>query len=613
MQVNYPVKLQTYSTTIMVKRLLPPAEGEMDSSSSALLQQKEGSHPHASLLDLTFYRQAVRRFLFSNNIPLASLVPGEIIDLDLMHPIVGQPVSPCSYAVKNGLLEISSHSEHEPSKSTRYVGGVNPFAVYELDVREIHFDHADKGQQSVEVTLDIATASQKTRLQVAAVHPNPRVHPNHEATFEVRIIKDGVVARTSRLLQSRSPPTAPYKLHVQLAGISLNAFYTKDGHTGHLGRIHPDHSFRDLLDLRRRRTALGSNFNVLTHLPPRARVLLGGASSYLSAGIGQADIRNVTYRDGAPYFDNEGGRLWFTFTARGLGTGDCTQGVMSLDPSAPSDFRFEGTIVFDHGDGLLRNDYASHLFYDEDTRLWRAWSCDFGGSKNQDGRAHSGLVVAESTRDPRRGFSVMRAAALPRKDFCRGSHHPDDDPDHPKHQHLSDLTHSSECPRDGGFHEDPCGFWDVSAGRWRLLTTDLDNGFRATLFEARDWLGPWQEIAEPVKRNSTGTLIQKIGTERYVLAGSSDGAVFTYSYPALRELGTLRMDHPPFDRPGTRSRVWPNVVPLPEGYPARYLALMMDRANFPDVAGDTWSYGAMYVYWAFTEDISGPEYEFPLR
>lgn len=59
--------------------------------------------------------------------------------------------------------------------------------------------------------------------------------------------------------------------------------------------------------------------------------------------------------------------------------------------------------------------------------------------------------------------------------------------------------------------------------------------------------------------------------------------------------------------------VWPNIVPLPAGYPARYMALMMDRANFPGVQGDTWSYGAMYIYWAYTDDISSHPYEFANR
>jgi len=40
---------------------------------------------------------------------------------------------------------------------------------------------------------------------------------------------------------------------------------------------------------------------------------------------------------------------------------------MSLDPSV-FDLKFEGTIVYDHGDGLLRNDYSSHIFYDDDAK-----------------------------------------------------------------------------------------------------------------------------------------------------------------------------------------------------------------------------------------------------
>ena len=46
---------------------------------------------------------------------------------------------------------------------------------------------------------------------------------------------------------------------------------------------------------------------------------------------------------------------------------------------------------------------------------------------------------------------------------------------------------------------------------------------------------------------------------------------------------------------------------------ANRLGISAFPANFPGVVGDTWSYGAMYVYWAFTEDISGPGYEFPPR
>jgi hypothetical protein len=52
---------------------------------------------------------------------------------------------------------------------------------------------------------------------------------------------------------------------------------------------------------------------------------------------------------------------------------------------------------------------------------------------------------------------------------------------------------------------------------------------------------------------------------------------------------------PPWnDQNGTR--IWPNVIPLPAGYPAPYIALMMDRANFPGMPKPNWTYGALYLY-----------------
>lgn len=124
-------------------------------------------------------------------------------------------------------------------------------------------------------------------------------------------------------------------------------------------------------------------------------------------------------------------RLWFTFSCRGVDIFQSAQGVLSVDPSV-FDVKFEGMIVFDHGDGLLRNDYASHLFYDREAKEWRAYACDFGGTKNRDGRSGTGLVTATSKRDPRRGFSVMKAQRI-------------------------ETTHVN------GHNEDPCIFFDSNA------------------------------------------------------------------------------------------------------------------------------------------------------
>ncbi|BCM94315.1 hypothetical protein IAD21_06220 [Abditibacteriota bacterium] len=527
-------------------------------SAWAQLPPLQTTTPSADPLQMTFYRQSVKRFIFSNNIPLSSLNPDEIVGLDLMHPLVGNSTTPCSYVVQNGVLEISSAAA--PAESARYVGGASPYAVYEADVQSIN------SVAPIEVALDWAAPNDRAHLQVIAKYPAAR------DSIVLRLIKNGQTVR-EQVLFTGPAPAPPYKLRVQLGGINLAAFYTKNGQTTYLGRTQPEENFREVLDLRDRKMALGSTFNILTRLPTSARVVLGGAASYLSAGVGQADIRLITHRDGAPFIDNS--RLWFTFSARGLGIGDSAQGIMSFDPST-SDFRMEGIVAFDHGDGLLRNDYASHLFYDDEAHVWRAWVCDFGGVAGREGRGASGLIVAESAHDPRRGLSVMRAAV------------------------LSNIA---------GQHEDPCGFYDADAKKWRLLTTDL-NRFQARLFESNNWDGPYTPIAGPVAHNSTGTLIQKIGGKRYIFSGSSENAIFVYSYPELKELGKLKMDLPPFGPKGN-ARVWPNVFALPVGYPARYMALMMDRPNFPGVAGANWSYGALYLYSAYTDDITTPNYEFP--
>ena len=93
--------------------------------------------------------------------------------------------------------------------------------------------------------------------------------------------------------------------------------------------------------------------------------------------------------------------------------------------------------------------------------------------------------------------------------------------------------------------------------------------------------------------NGTGGQLQKIGSQYYAIFGSSDRKFYVYSYPDLRQLGALDMVRPPWDdKSGARS--WPNIFPLPDGYPFPYMALSMDRVNYPGVPG--WTYGALYLY-----------------
>ena len=505
-------------------------------------------------VQLQFHRLGTRRFLFSNNLPLNELVPSEIVAQPSMHPAFGPgpaavPDTNATPRLAGGALVLSG------ADTTLYVGGVNPYATYELDVRAM--------EGAAEAAIDLASLGLGTRLQIAA--------GTHGVAL--RLVKDGVVEREQ--VFARKAPEPPYLLRAQLSGIRVSVFATKDGQTQYLGHTSGKEEFKSFADFRDRAFAHGCTFNVAARLPKGASVTLGGARSFLSAGAGQADIRLVTHKDGAPFWENN--RLWLTFSARGLGIDQSAQGVMSLDPSV-FDIRFEGMVVYDFGDGLLRNDYSSHIFYDDDAKEWRAIACDFGGTPGREGRGKTGLIVARASHDPRRGFSVM------------GNARP-----------LAGIDLA---------HEDPCLIYDEGARKWRLLTCCMSGKFHTRLHEADSWDGPFTLRAGPTEHDSTGVLIQKIGDKRYAFSGNSAGPMLVYSYPELACLGELKLDLPPHWPKGP-GRVWPNVFPLPAGFPYRYMALTMDRPNFPGVRGANWSYGALYLYGAHTEDISNAPYEFP--
>ena len=106
----------------------------------------------------------------------------------------------------------------------------------------------------------------------------------------------------------------------------------------------------------------------------RGKVVLEGARSELSTGLGQADIRAITLKDGSPLLDQ--GRLWYTVSIRGRALPHHVQGVFSMSPSV-FDIKLEGIIVFDRNDGLLRNEISSHIFYDPESQSWKGLTTGF--------------------------------------------------------------------------------------------------------------------------------------------------------------------------------------------------------------------------------------------
>ena len=501
-------------------------------------------------MDIQFRRQAVGRLVFDheNTIPLSMLKPSKIVELSIEYPSIKVSGGTTSYKVDKGLLTVSTG---EPSESALWVGGFNPYGTYDVSFA------ASEGN-SAEAGIEFATLDNKNRLSILA-----GFNGNKCTTIHWRIIV-GEIERQNKIITLKEPVKGPFILRVQMIGTKLNVFVEQNG-VNHAVDIR---DFMQFIDLRRKDHIRSFEFRLLTKLDAGESVVIKEAGASLTTGAGQADLCAITYRDGSPLLDQ--GRLWFTMTIRGR---HFPQGVFSMDPSV-FDVRLEGVIAFDRGDGLLRNELASHIYYDKEAKEWRGLTVGMSAYYDIEKKIGKQLWAISSKKDPRFGFSIMKAKPVI-------------------------LPNSSE---------DPHIIYDKEAGKWRVLACSKGGaGFPATLYESDNWDGPYEIIAGPVGVNSTGCLLQKFGSKYYALFGSKDRKFYVYSYPDLKQLGALDMFRPPWDNQ-INTRCWPNVIPLPDGYPAPYISLTMDRVKYPGIGG--WTYGALYLYHGHPKNGERDIYEY---
>jgi hypothetical protein len=490
----------------------------------------------------------------SQDIRLAGLWPAKVVGLDVMHPAVGLQENDPRVSTENGKLRISAEKD---ATATRWVGGFNPFAVYDVAVHKFN--------GSGEVGMMFRDADAENRITVTLVVDNG-------AYKSVRYVavKDGnQVDRQDFAIPKELVSKDAIRLRVQMLAVGVNLFVERNEVSTMVGQM----DFVKHFDLRKKELMRRFEFCLHSAIEAGQSIYIDEATAALSPGVGQADIRNVTYEDGSPYFKDK--RLWFLMTVRGRGLPHPIQGVYSLNPSV-FDIRFEGIILYDRGDGLLRNDLASSIIYDRKAKQWRGMTVGFSSYGDPAKKEKKMILAVQSSKEPLEGISIMKAKPVV-------------------------LPNASE---------DPQLIYDQEAKKWRVLACAKGGaGFPATIYESDKWDGPYKIIAGPVDKNSTGCLLQKFGSRYYVLFGSKDRKVYIYTYPDLKPAGHLKMHLPPWDdKSGTR--VWPNVIPLPEGYPSRYIAVMMDRLNFPGMKGGNWTYGALYLYHAHpTDDMQGYEYD----
>lgn len=491
--------------------------------------------------EIKFTRQAVKRIIFdkSQRIPLASLIPANVIGLDVMHPKVGEQNNNPKLSIEKACLQISSNKQ---ATATRWVGAFNVFATYDVLINKF------EGSGAIGSLFKDSDTDNSISVHINAIKGSYQ-------SVNCKLVKEGKQVDTFEFelpaaIQSEDQLT----LRVQMVAVGANVYVEQYNKTFLLGRF----DFVKHFDLRRKDLMQGFEFCVNAEIESNTTVQIKEASAYISPGIGQSDLRIVTYEDGSPYFKNE--RLWILITVRGGGLPHPMQGVYSLNPSV-FDIKFEGIILYDRGDGLLRNDLASNIIYDRNQKKWIGFTTGFSSYGDPNKTEKKEILAVESSKEPLQGISIMKAKTLGL---------------------VAD-------------YEDPQCIYDSEVKKWRMLLCENHKGYKAVVRESDTWDGKYELIAGPVDVNSTGTQIQTIGNNKYALFGSKDRKVYVYSYPDLKPKGSLNIHRPPWDE-NSGTRIWPNVIPLPEGYPVAYIALMMDRLNFPGMTGDNWTYGALYLY-----------------
>ena len=488
---------------------------------------------------INFVRQGVQRMIFDENqaIPLASLDPNTIIGLSSMHPIKNRSDEHSDFEIRDGNLIIQSKKE---TQSEIWFGGFNPFATYSIDL------HSCSGNG--EIGFKFSNADEKEQFFIKIGYSNSII-----TGVKLKVINNSeIIVDKSIAVNLDEEVHIKGKIILQMLGSGLTLYLQDKG----LPEVIGQSDFNTYIDLRKKEYIYSFQSHLFVYLND-GKVQIKKVEMALTTGVGLADIRAVTYENGDPMIDQ--GRLWYTMSIRGRALPHHIQGVFSMDPTV-FDLKLEGIILFDRNDGLLRNEIASHLFYDRKQDIWRGLTTGFSAYANPKSEKKQ-LLAIESKRDPRFGFSIMNAVPFGM---------------------VGDI-------------EDPHILFDSAANKWRMLTCENNNGYKAIVLESNYWNKNYKKIHGPVEHNSTGTSIQRIGEKLYCFSGSDERKIFIYSYPDLKEVGSLKMDLPPWDET-SGTRVWPNIVQLPNGYPFRYVALMMDRFNYPGLNGSNWSYGALYLY-----------------
>ena len=370
---------------------------------------------------IQFTRQAVRRFLFDKelSIPLSALHPNEIIGMPVMYPTAYRLADHATIQTKGNRLSLQSEKR---STTAIWFGGFNPFATYTIEL--------DSCKGNGEIGFEFSDEQLKNQCIITAVFDDHNI-----VDARIKIVKDSItLVEKSIAIKAGETNNIQGKIILQMLGSGLVLYLQNNDLPIPVAQF----EISEYLDLRKMECINAFQSKLFLTLE-KGKVALEKIESSLSSGTGLADIRAITYENGDPLLDK--GRLWYTMTVRGRGLPHPMQGVFSMSPTV-FDIRMEGVIVFDRQDGLLRNEVASHVYYDRKDSIWRGLTTGFSAYANK--KEKKQLLTIESKQDPRFGFSIMRASPFGMV----------------------------------GDYEDPHILFDAKAKKWRMLTCTNENGTR---------------------------------------------------------------------------------------------------------------------------------------
>lgn len=421
-------------------------------------------------------------------------------------------------AIKDGKYKVSG-------EASRLLGGHFPYASYEIGFEKL----------AGAAGIGIETASGAASFLL---------------TNDALVMRDGGK-------ETRLPLGVPFEAHDALVltfrGAKCDIYRKRNGYFTYLATFESE-ALKDILseDVWSRAHA---------SLTIKGEAIVEKAEFYLEAGIAVADIRVMKYESGEPVTEN--GRIFFTVSLR-LQEG-CRQGVLSWLPGT-ADWRLEGALFYDAGDGLTCGDVAASATFDRRTGEWIVWMCSF---------SHDHVLARTKTReDIRFGLHILDVECLEKLP-----------------EGASDETFGGKTG-----DEDPDLIWNEKENCWyfaicRLTEDEKGRGYRYFFYKSDDPMQKFTYLYHMPTGEDTGGSFVPTRDGLYFCCGSSfdrRADYRLYRLPEMESYENLQFD---YDDGGFRG--WGTLVPVGEGKRARWYHLTFDRARASDY---NWSYGNLYCF-----------------